>query len=464
MKLTKKHFKRIMAVLGIIIVIEAAVLIFMNKGGIGKTAGVLSQTDAKVFVNNTEIPAYGYDGSVYIAADDLQEFGAEITQSPDGNFNMEYNSEAADGKDVNTDNFSSIKPGSKLIRPLYTLKIGNDIAECFESGKYKIINVNLLKSLPASVAFDRMENKYTCKLSASDNGQIIEGSSGQHLQKPSGGSGGYSFARGNSSSAGNTASAPSHSEPAKKIIVLDPGHGKSSGSMSSDEKSEYGWVQNSSGSWGEWRHWKTGSPLHDCEGSGCSGKAPANGSCWYPIGNGDRDIEPDINLQNCLSAKQYLEELGYEVRLTRTSNDQNPSITQRLKSCYPDSDTSRQPDAELFLCVHSNAGGGKGSAYIALEGEYDQGVGAAYADDGNKLGSMVNDKIVETTSLKRSGSGAINGLGALIAFCKSPVTCGYLEIGFFDNSDDLAILKAESDKIGKAIACGIDEYIKSKNQ
>ena len=85
-----------MTVLGIIIVIEAAVLIFMNKGGIGKTAGVLSQTDAKVFVNNTEIPAYGYDGSVYIAADDLQEFGAEITQSPDGNFNMEYNSEAAD--------------------------------------------------------------------------------------------------------------------------------------------------------------------------------------------------------------------------------------------------------------------------------------------------------------------------------------------------------------------------------
>ena len=55
---------------------------------------------------------------------------------------------------------------------------------------------------------------------------------------------------------------------------------------------------------------------------------PDGGSCWYPIENGDRDIEPEINLNNTLNAKKYLEEMGYEVRLTRNSNDENPSMTK----------------------------------------------------------------------------------------------------------------------------------------
>ena len=246
-------------------------------------------------------------------------------------------------------------------------------------------------------------------------------------------------------------------------IVLDAGHGRDSGLMSDDEKSGDGWLWNEDkGQWGEWRHWKKNSVWQDCEGSGCNGRVTPNGSCWYPIANGDRDKEPDINLQNCLVAKKYLEQFGYTVRLTRTSNDENPSITQRLKYCYPNKDTSASPDAALFLCVHSNAGGGSGSAYITLEGPYDQkGISSSYADDGNKLGKIINDEIVNTTSLSRHGGGSIGGEPELIAFCKSPVTCGYLEIGFFDNTSDLAILQSESDKIGKAIADGIDKYIKN---
>ena len=49
----------------------------------------------------------------------------------------------------------------------------------------------------------------------------------------------------------------------------------------------------------------------------------------------------------------------------------------------------------------------------------------------------------------------------MIAFCKSPVTCGYIEIGFFDNTSDLNILRSETDKIGQSIAEGIDDYLKS---
>ena len=249
-----------------------------------------------------------------------------------------------------------------------------------------------------------------------------------------------------------------------KIIVLDPGHGKSSSKMTDGEKKAYGWKQTSKG-WGEWRHFKIGSGNVDCEGSGCNGRHTPNGACWYPIGNGDRSIEPDINLQNALAAQKYLKQMGYTVRMTRTTNEENPSITRRLEYCYPNLDKSKEPDATLFLCIHSNASNGsaRGSAYIQLDGEYDQKwitSAQSYADAGNKIGKLCNDEIVNGTSLSACGSGVITGEPELIAFMKSPVPCGYLEIGFFDNSSDLNILNTESDNIGKAIAQGIDRYCK----
>ena len=253
----------------------------------------------------------------------------------------------------------------------------------------------------------------------------------------------------------------------KGIIVLDPGHGKSSSSMSKEEKQSDGWIYNSAkGGWGEWRHWKSGTTWQDCNGSGCTGRAPQNGGCWYPIGAGDRDKEPQINLNNVLAAKRYLEDMGYEIRLTRTDNNTNPSMTQRLKYCYPNNDTTKQPDADAFICVHSNAGGGRGSYYIALSGLYDQaGIPSDYIAAGNALGQCINNRIVSETKLSAAGSnGRYDGYPTLVLFCKSPITIAYMEIGFFDNASDLAILNSSSEQIGKAIAEGVDDYMSSSGK
>ncbi len=247
----------------------------------------------------------------------------------------------------------------------------------------------------------------------------------------------------------------------KKIIVIDPGHGKPSSQMSAEEKIASGWVKNSQGQWGEWRHYKIASESVDCEGMGCNGRATPNGACWYPIGNSDRNREPDINLRNALAAKKYLEARGYIVRMTRETNDENPSITRRLSYCYPNNDTSQKPDALCFICIHSNAGGGSayGTAYITAEGPYDQPwIDGRYVDNSNALGRICNNKITEATSLELCGNGEITFEPELIAFCKSPVPCAYLEIGFFDNENDLTILNSENDNIGKAIAEGVDEF------
>ncbi len=245
------------------------------------------------------------------------------------------------------------------------------------------------------------------------------------------------------------------SEPVKPpiTIVIDPGHGKDSGYMSDEEKLASGWLRNDdNGQWGEWRHWAAGTAWEDCRGG------DGGSDCWYRMENGDREIEPRINFNNALSAAKYLEEMGYEVRLTR-GGDENPSMTKRLIYCYPNNDVSAVPDADLFVCVHSNAGGGRGSAYIELGGEYTQKwIPQDYASRGNTLGRYINDEIIAQTSMKSYGEGKIGGLTNLILFCKSPIPIAYLEIGFFDNSADLDILNSEYDGIGHAIADGINKY------
>lgn len=247
-----------------------------------------------------------------------------------------------------------------------------------------------------------------------------------------------------------------------KVIVLDPGHGKSSFLMSEQEKADSGWINRPGVGWGEWRHWKSGTLWHNCEGSGCNKRLPKGETCWYGIGRSNRDNEPAINLRNALSAKKYLEQMGYTVRITRTTNDENPSMTKRLSYCCPGNDTTKDADADLFVCLHSNAtgnGSGRGSYYISLYGDYDQkGADSSYIADGNRAGKCINDRIIAETSLSASRNGVYNGYPELVLFCKSPVPIAYMEIGYFDNKDDLAILNSESDKIGRAIANGINDY------
>ena len=151
--------------------------------------------------------------------------------------------------------------------------------------------------------------------------------------------------------------------------------------------------------------------------------------------------------------------MGCEVRLTRGSDD-NPSMTKRLEYCYPGGDTTKEPDADMFICIHANAGGGRGSYYIALSGLYDQaGIGADYIESGNALGKCINDRIVQSTQLAAAAGGRYDGYPELVLFCKSPITIAYMEIGFYDNDADLAILRNSSDAIGKAIADGVSDYM-----
>ena len=429
--MSKRTRNILLALIGIFAV-AAIISILINTGGGGDArniAGQAEKSETLITINDVEIPAYDFSGETYILTDNLMLFGINAETSDDGTALNIYLSQTAaqDGIDI-ADLLVSHGDMINVYYPEYaTYVAGEEIASWAVDGG-TLIPKNALALLGNEIVTDQ-ENSYAYII-----GENVAENTYENTYE-------------------DTAVA------AGPVIVLDPGHGKSSGAMSDEEKSASGWVHTGSG-WGEWRHFKYGTSGPDCEGDGCSHRVTPNGACWYPIGNGDRDAEPAINLNNCLAAKQYLEQLGYTVRITRETNAENPSITRRLSYCYPGNDTTAQPDADIFVCVHSNAGGGSGSSYIALEGPYDQpttlGSSDAYVDAGNTLGRYINDEIGNYTLLGMNAP--ITFEPELIAFCKCPVVCGYMEIGFFDNPSDLEILNSSSDAIGHAIASGIDKF------
>ena len=412
-------------------------------------AGTVAAAGKTVKINNEEIPAYTISGmeDIFLSSSDLELFGFILSDNGTSyslGLGGEYRADATA--------FENSLTGAAAYTSSKRLEANGTVFDCYTSGESVLISDDALGSLGSAMSSDASNTVYFAFGSEDEIKASFDISSREIAAAERGAE--------NAAETGSDMSLSSGTaQQTGAVIVLDPGHGKSSSLMSDEEKQASGWVQNSSGAWGEWRHYKSGSSAADCEGSGCSGRAPANGSCWYPIGNGDRDTEPGINLKNALAAREYLEAMGYTVRMTRTTNDENPSITRRLSYCYPDNDTSRDADAAMFVCIHSNAGGGSGSAYISLDGAYDQrGITGTYAEDSNRLGKYINDCIVSETPLSRSGNGIISFEPELIAFCKSPVPCGYLEIGFFDDPSDLEILSSENNSIGKAIAEGINSY------
>ena len=410
------------------ILIAAAVMLLAaasaSAAEVGDVTGVIRCSGIDTYINNYPVNAYNLDGRQLVCAEDLAYYG----------FNVEWSQE--ERALYVTPDYSTVEiKGQENVRRRYyyvnrrvynavysdiTVYLNGEPVEAYSIDGRMMIKLRELERL-GTVEFSE-ERNYA--------GAMIDG-----------------FPVGEY--------APLEVDyDTKPVVVLDPGHGRSSSLMSEEEKINEGYDYYNGG-WGEWRHWKSGTASEDCRGDGCNGY----GSCWYGIGNGDRDTEPEINLRNALSAKTYLEQMGYEVRLTRSSNDENPSFKKRVSYCYPGNDLNAEPDAACYICIHSNAGGGRGSAYIKAEGSYDQKwIDKAYVQDSNRLGEFINNRITAETSLAEYSGGAIEGLGYMILFNKCPVPTGYMEIGFFDSSDH-SIINAEYDTIGLAIAGGVQDYM-----
>lgn len=389
----------------------------------------VSEYGAEISINNVSVNAYKIaDSGPYIVIEELPRVGLKAEFSDDDNISVSY-TDTEDTKTVSLDGKHSKRLDAKysvndsVIERMYSVK------EFHLISLYDLKNCGVIEEAPNG---EGIATRTVSRLLPA-SGSNINANRRRALIKP------------------NVEGADEIYESYRATVFLDAGHGKSSSLMSDDEKPKYGWIQNANGEWGEWRHWRNGKYGADCA---ANDGGEQDGDCWYPIENGDRDAEPDINMQNCLAAKEHLEQIGYKVILSRESNYENPSVTKRIND-------AKLSDADFYICVHSNTGGSNGSAYIALSEKgdyYAQHAYTEYAAHSNTLSKMINDRIVAQTSLEAYSGGCIGNMPYLILFHKSPMICAYLEIGFFDNESDMGILNDEYDKIGLAIAEGIDEY------
>lgn len=130
-------------------------------------------------------------------------------------------------------------------------------------------------------------------------------------------------------------------------------------------------------------------------------------------------------------AKKHLEALGYNVKLAPEGQSYQRNVAE-----------SNAWGADIHLCIHTNAGGGKGTETLAypssVNNKYVQSVQAAIAAI-----SFGNRGVKARTNLYE-----INSTRAL---------CVYVEVDFHDNPEIAAWLVANPVAIGKAIADGIQK-------
>ena len=112
------------------------------------SAGTAAISNIAVTINDTQIPSYKFQGAVYIAAEDLHNFGFEMITNSDKSISLNYSKDTAPSPaDGIEKSFSSIPDNSKLqfFKNGFTLN-GKSI-QCYVTYDYHLIPAKNLKSV-----------------------------------------------------------------------------------------------------------------------------------------------------------------------------------------------------------------------------------------------------------------------------------------------------------------------------
>lgn len=157
------------------------------------------------------------------------------------------------------------------------------------------------------------------------------------------------------------------------------------------------------------------------------------------IGNGLR--EKDITLDIAQRTKKLLEEKGFTVIMTRES-DTYPSLKDRT-------DLANRSNADIFISIHVNAGGGTGIETWW----YSKGPEPTRSE---QLATSIQKHLIDKTNARNRGVKD----GNLHINRESTMPSALVEVGFIDNSSDATKLKQSSyrSQIAEALMLGIIEY------
>lgn len=151
--------------------------------------------------------------------------------------------------------------------------------------------------------------------------------------------------------------------------------------------------------------------------------------------------EKDLNLSIALACRDELTRHGVEVRMSRTT-DENDPLSEEIKEC-----NAYGPD--LAVSIHNNAGGGDGAEVF-------------HSHLGGKGKTLAENILAEIVNVGQNSRGAkvrknANGKDYYGFIRETSCPAVIVECAFIDNATDLKILATESNRkvMGIAVAKGI---------
>lgn len=162
------------------------------------------------------------------------------------------------------------------------------------------------------------------------------------------------------------------------------------------------------------------------------------------VGNGLR--EQDITFYIADKTRELLEEKGFYVLMTRETLEDNVSIESVSASLLERAELANMADADLFVSIHCNAGGGSGTeTYYCTD-----------SPEGEILAEYIHEAVIDSVGLTDRG---IKDAGfAVLRY--TDMAAVLLETAFIDNSYDASVLgnKDRQWAFAQGITDGICEY------
>lgn len=153
-------------------------------------------------------------------------------------------------------------------------------------------------------------------------------------------------------------------------------------------------------------------------------------------------MEKDLTLQTSLYLRDYLTAKGARVELTRTREDQKPTLSRRVQ-------IGRQSGADAFVSIHYNSSPKKVSGTLTF----------FYSETGDlRLARAIETRLGAGTGLKSNGL----SFGNYHILRENPLPAALVELGFLSTPADESIVRrtAYQRKAAQAIAEGVADYFR----